>query len=115
MFGSAPSNSTSTTAPITCDTRPFMGFVITLPRHPFEPLERLVHQSSKYQSRGDSHERRNDQSEAPESLHHSTKSSTGMLPRVAFEYGQTWCAASISSFICSGVSPGTWIFIRAAS
>jgi hypothetical protein len=31
---------------------------------------------------------------------------TSMLPRVALEYGQTWCAASVSERTCSGSAPG---------
>src|SRR5262249_24030807 len=111
-----PSNSTSTTAPITCATRPFIGFVITLPRPVLlgAAKPRLVRQTCKNHPGGDRQERRYDQCDAPERLH-STLSSTDTLPRVAFEYGQTWWAASKSSFTCSASTPGAESVIFAVS
>ena len=39
----------------------------------------------------------------------TTTSVTSMLPRVVFEYGQTWCAAFTNACSCSRGSPGTEI------
>jgi len=38
-------------------------------------------------------------------------SETSMLPRVAFEYGHTWCAACTSFSVASRSQPGTLICI----
>src|SRR5262249_55616165 len=64
---------------------------------------------------GDHRKKRCDDERDAAHVLHSTTSSTGMLPRVAFEYGQIWCAASISACCCSRDKPGTWIFRRACS
>src|SRR5438128_2288792 len=39
---------------------------------------------------------------------------TSMLPRVAFEYGHTWCAASTNAWACARSMPGRLTFRRAA-